>query len=206
MLFNTLEFWVFFAFVLGVYSLLERRGQNLFLLAASYFFYACWDWRFLGLLLLSSTTDWFLGAAISRARGTPRAKRWVALSVLINLLFLGYFKYCNFLVGSFNRLLESAGLDPLLFHLNVVLPVGISFYTFQSISYIVDVYRGEVEAARDPVDFALFVAFFPHMVAGPIMPSRALLPQIRMLLPNRSRCTRQVDNRNWVSATPINNE
>lgn len=179
MLFNTLQFWVFFAFVLAVYSLLERRGQNLFLLGASYFFYACWDWRFLGLLLLSSTTDWFLGAAIARVRGTPLAKRWVALSVAINLLFLGYFKYCNFLVGSFNRLLESLGLDPLRFHLEVVLPVGISFYTFQSISYIVDVYRGEVEAARDPVDFALFVAFFPHMVAGPIMPSRALLPQMQ---------------------------
>ena len=179
MLFNTIEFWVFFVVVLAVYPFLGRRGQNLFLLAASYFFYGCWDWRFLGLLLLSSTTDWFLGAAIARTRGTPAAKRWVAVSVVINLLFLGFFKYCNFLVDSAAAVLESLGLEPLRFHLEVVLPVGISFYTFQSISYIVDVYRGEVEAARDPVDFALFVAFFPHMVAGPIMPSNVLLPQMQ---------------------------
>jgi len=179
MLFNTIEFWVFFAFVLALYPLLRRRGQNLFLLLASYFFYACWDWRFLGLLLLSSTTDWFLGAAIARSRGTAKAKRWVALSVGLNLVFLGTFKYCNFMVEAASALLASLGLDPLRFHLEVVLPVGISFYTFQSISYIVDVYRGEVEAAADPVDFALFVAFFPHMVAGPIMPSNALLPQMQ---------------------------
>jgi len=178
MLFNTIEFWVFFVFVLGLYPFLKRRGQNLFLLLASYFFYGCWDWRFLGLLLLSSTTDWFLGAAIARSRGTSRARLWVALSVVLNLVFLGYFKYSNFLVDSASALLLGLGLEPLRFHLEVVLPVGISFYTFQSISYIVDVYRGEVEAASDPVDFALFVAFFPHMVAGPIMPSNALLPQM----------------------------
>jgi alginate O-acetyltransferase complex protein AlgI len=179
MLFNTLEFWVFFAFVLSAYALLRRRAQNLLLLAASYFFYACWNWRFLGLLLLSSTTDWILGGAIGRCRGTPRARRLVGLSVAINLVFLGFFKYFNFFVASANDLLASLGLDPLRLHLDVVLPVGISFYTFQSISYIVDVYRDEVEPARDPIDFALFVAFFPHMVAGPIMHSSALLPQMQ---------------------------
>jgi alginate O-acetyltransferase complex protein AlgI len=179
MLFNTLQFWVFFAVVLAVYALFRRRGQNLLLLLASYFFYACWDWRFLGLLLLSSTTDWFLGNAIARSRRTPRAKRWVATSVAINLLFLSYFKYFNFFVASADTFLAALGLPPILFHLDVVLPVGISFYTFQSISYIVDVYRGEIEPARDPIDFALFVAFFPHMVAGPIMHSSALLPQMQ---------------------------
>jgi alginate O-acetyltransferase complex protein AlgI len=179
MLFNTLQFWVFFAFVLAVYPLLRRRGQNFFLLAASYFFYGCWNWRFLGLLLLSSTTDWFLGAAIGRCRGTRRAKRLVGVSVAINLVFLGCFKYFNFFVSSANALLGSVGLEPLGLHLDVVLPVGISFYTFQSISYIVDIYRGEIEPARDPVEFALFVAFFPHMVAGPIMHSSALLPQMQ---------------------------
>ena len=179
MLFNTLQFWIFFAFVLCVYALLRRRGQNLFLLVGSYFFYACWDWRFLSLLLLSSTTDWLLANAIARSRGTPKAKRWVAMSVLINLLFLGFFKYFNFFVDSADVLLATLGLDAITFHLNVVLPVGISFYTFQSISYIVDVYRSEIEPARDPVEFALFVAFFPHMVAGPIMHSSALLPQMQ---------------------------
>ena len=179
MLFNTLEFWVFFAFVLTVYALLRRRAQNLFLLVASYFFYGCWNWRFLGLLLLSSTTDWFLSTAIGRSRGTARATRWVAVSVAINLVFLGCFKYFNFFIASANDLLVALNLDSLRLHLDVVLPVGISFYTFQSISYIVDVYRGEVEPARDPVEFALFVAFFPHMVAGPIMHSSALLPQMQ---------------------------
>jgi alginate O-acetyltransferase complex protein AlgI len=179
MLFNTLQFWVFFAFVLCVYALLRRKAQNFFLLAASYFFYACWDWRFLGLLLLSSTTDWFLGNAIARSRGTPKAKRWVAVSVALNLLFLGFFKYFNFFVASANALLTRLGLGAIPFHLDVILPVGISFYTFQSISYVVDVYRGEIEPARDPGDFALFVAFFPHMVAGPIMHSSVLLPQMQ---------------------------
>jgi alginate O-acetyltransferase complex protein AlgI len=179
MLFNTLEFWVFFGFVLAGYAVLRRRPQNLLLLAASYFFYACWDWRFLGLLLLSTTADWLLAAAIARSRGTSRAKRLVAVSVSINLLFLGFFKYANFFLASADDLLASLGLAAVPFHLDVVLPVGISFYTFQSISYIVDVYRGEIEPARDPVDFALFVAFFPHMVAGPIMHSSALLPQMQ---------------------------
>ena len=179
MLFNTLQFWVFFVFVLCVYAFLPRRPQNLFLLAASYFFYACWNWRFLGLLLLSSTTDWFLGNAIARSRGTPKAKRWVGASVLINLTFLGCFKYFNFFVDAASSLLTTLRLEPITFRLDVILPVGISFYTFQSISYIVDVYRGEIEPAEDPVDFALFVAFFPHMVAGPIMHSNALLPQMQ---------------------------
>jgi D-alanyl-lipoteichoic acid acyltransferase DltB (MBOAT superfamily) len=179
MLFNTLQFWVFFAFVLCVYVLLRRRAQNAFLLVSSYFFYACWNWRFVSLLLISSTTDWFLGNAIWRSRGTPKAKLWVGTSVFINLLFLGTFKYFNFFVTSADALLQTLGLGLVSFHLDVVLPVGISFYTFQSISYIVDVYRGEIEPARDPLDFALFVAFFPHMVAGPIMHSSALLPQMQ---------------------------
>ncbi len=187
MLFNTFHFWVFFAFVLGVYSLLDRKPQNLFLLAASYFFYACWDWRFVGLLLLTSTTDFFLGNAVFRGRAGGKGKKWVATSVAINLVFLGFFKYANFFVDSADRLLTALGLPAVSFHLDVILPVGISFYTFQSISYIVDVYRGEIEPAKDPLDFFLFVAFFPHMVAGPIMHSSALLPQMQN--PRRMRWT-----------------
>jgi alginate O-acetyltransferase complex protein AlgI len=179
MLFNTLDFWLFFVVVLALYLVLPRRAQNLLLLLASYLFYACWDWRFVGLLLLSTSIDWTLGNAIARERTPKGAKRWVAMSVTVNLLFLGFFKYCNFFLASANALLTRLGAAPTDFRLDVVLPVGISFYTFQSISYIVDVYRKEVEPARDPVDFALFVAFFPHMVAGPIMHSSALLPQMQ---------------------------
>jgi alginate O-acetyltransferase complex protein AlgI len=179
MLFNTLQFWLFFAVVLAAYVALPRRPQNVLLLAASYFFYACWDWRFLGLLLLSTSVDWSLGNLIAREPTQQGAKRWVATSVTVNLLFLGFFKYFNFFVDSASTLLARLGASPLDFQLRIVLPVGISFYTFQSISYIVDVYRGEVEPARDPLDFALFVAFFPHMVAGPIMHSRDLLPQMQ---------------------------
>jgi alginate O-acetyltransferase complex protein AlgI len=179
MLFNTLDFWLFFVVVLALYLVLPRRAQNLLLLLASYLFYACWDWRFVGLLLLSTSIDWTLGNAIAREKTPTGAKRWVAMSVTVNLLFLGFFKYCNFFLASANALLTRLGAAPTDFRLDVVLPVGISFYTFQSISYIVDVYRKEVEPARDPVDFALFVAFFPHMVAGPIMHSSALLPQMQ---------------------------
>ena len=179
MLFNTLDFWIFFAAILPAYLVLPRRGQNVLLLLGSYFFYACWDWRFLGLLLLSTSTDWLLGNAISRETTSRGARKWVATSVTVNLVFLGFFKYFNFFVDSAAALLARLGFEASFFHLHIVLPVGISFYTFQSISYIVDVYRKEVEPARDPSDFALFVAFFPHMVAGPIMHSRDLLPQMQ---------------------------
>src|SRR5688572_7705001 len=180
MLFNTLGFWLFFAVVLAVYlALRERRRQNVFLLLASYFFYACWDWRFVSLLLVSTTADWTLGNLIARETTPAGKKRWVATSVFLNLTFLGFFKYFDFIVDQAAAVLGLFGVTGLDWHLRIVLPVGISFYTFQSISYIVDVYRGDIEPARDPVDFALFVAFFPHMVAGPIMPSRDLLPQMQ---------------------------
>jgi D-alanyl-lipoteichoic acid acyltransferase DltB (MBOAT superfamily) len=179
MLFNSIIFPPFLAIVLGLYAVLKHRSQNVMLLLASYFFYACWDWRFLGLLLISTTTDWTLANLISRQPDRRIAKRYVALSVAINLLFLGFFKYFNFFVDSFNALMTAVGVHGIDAHLRVILPVGISFYTFQSISYIVDVYRGDVQPARNLIDFALFVAFFPHMVAGPIMHSRDLLPQMQ---------------------------
>jgi alginate O-acetyltransferase complex protein AlgI len=179
MLFNSLIFPPFLAVVLGLYAVLRHRGQNVMLLLASYFFYACWDWRFLGLLLISTTTDWTLANLISRQRNHRIAKWYVGASVTINLVFLGFFKYFNFFVDSLSALMGTFGLGGIDLHLRVILPVGISFYTFQSISYIVDVYRGDVEPAKNPIDFALFVAFFPHMVAGPIMHSRDLLPQMQ---------------------------
>lgn len=179
MLFNSWGFPPFFLLVLLLYYRSTHRAQNIILLLASYFFYACWDWRFLGLLLLSTSVDWTLANLIKREPTRNGAKRWVAASVIVNLCFLGFFKYFNFFVASLDTLLQAAGLSSFGRHLEVLLPVGISFYTFQSISYIIDVYRGEVEPAKNPIDFALFVAFFPHMVAGPIMHSRDLLPQMQ---------------------------
>jgi len=179
MLFNSWIFPPFLLVVLVLYRILPHRGQNIMLLLASYFFYACWDWRFLGLLLASTSCDWLLARAISREPTRASAKRWVACSVGLNLAFLGIFKYFNFFIDSAHILLSALGPSTWDLHLRVILPVGISFYTFQSISYIVDVYRGEIEPARNPVDFAVFVAFFPHMVAGPIMHSRDLLPQFQ---------------------------
>ena len=178
MLFNTLDFWLFFAVVYGVYRLLGTRGQNLWLLGMSYVFYGFWDYRFVFLLALSTSVDWLLARRISREPSRTGAKKWVAVSVTVNLLFLGAFKYFNFFVGSFAALLEALGLRAHLPVIEILLPVGISFYTFQSMSYIVDVYRGDVEPSASLVEFALFVAFFPHMVAGPIMKAKVLLPQM----------------------------
>ena len=178
MLFNTLDFWLFFAVVYGVYRLLGTRGQNLWLLGMSYVFYGFWDYRFVFLLALSTSVDWLLARRISREPSRTGAKKWVAASVTVNLLFLGAFKYFNFFVGSFAALLEALGLRAHLPVIEILLPVGISFYTFQSMSYIVDVYRGDVEPSASLVEFALFVAFFPHMVAGPIMKAKVLLPQM----------------------------
>lgn len=179
MLFNSFLFPPFLVIVLTLYYCLRHSNQNKMLLLASYFFYACWDWRFLGLLFISTSTDWTLANLIRRQPNREIAKRYVAASVVINLLFLGFFKYFNFFVDSLSALFNVFGWAGVNVHLQVILPVGISFYTFQSISYIVDVYRGDVEPAKNPFDFALFVAYFPHMVAGPIMHSRDLLPQIQ---------------------------
>ena len=187
MLFNS---WVFLPFLIAVLilnKLLPHRAQNLMLLGASYFFYACWDWRFLSLLLTSTTCDWLLARAISREPSRLGARRWVVCSVVVNLVFLGFFKYFNFFIESATTVVEALGFPGWHVGLSIILPVGISFYTFQSISYIVDVYRGEIEPAKNPIDFALFVAFFPHMVAGPIMPSRGLLPQLQ----HERRATRE---------------
>jgi alginate O-acetyltransferase complex protein AlgI len=178
MLFNTLEFWLFFSVVYGVYLTLDLRGQNIWLLAASYVFYSFWDYRFVFLIVLSTSADWLLARRIARERMKERARKWVAMSVALNLAFLGVFKYFNFFAESLGALLETVGWRANIPTLEILRPVGISFYTFQSMSYIVDVYRRDVEPSANIVDFALFVAFIPHMVAGPIMRASVLLPQV----------------------------
>lgn len=179
MLFNSLQFFIFFAIVFALYLALPHRWQNRMLLLASYLFYGAWDWRFLLLLILSTTVDFYFALALGPSR-TPKARRfWVVASVVVNLTFLGFFKYYNFFIDSLAALLHTAGWDVSMPALRIVLPVGISFYTFQAMSYMIDVYRGILPPARRWSDYALFVAFFPHMVAGPIMRPTSLLPQVQ---------------------------
>lgn len=183
MLFNSLQYFLFFAIVLGTVALLQKRvrARNLFLLGASWLFYAAWDWRFLFLLIGTSTTDFLLARRIdSLPLDQPRARKsMVAISVTINLAFLGFFKYFNFFADSLHTLLTSFGIQSSIHVLQIVLPVGISFYVFQSISYVIDVYRRHLPAERDFINYAAFVAFFPQLVAGPIERATHLLPQIK---------------------------
>lgn len=178
MRFDSLEFWAFLAIVLAVAPWLPRRPQNGFLLLCSYLFYAAWDWRFLGLLVFSTLVDWGLGLALARASGGRTRRALLALSLAVNLGVLGFFKYAGFFADSLCALAAGAGLALPPFALEVVLPVGVSFYTFQSLSYTIDVYRGHLPATRSLLDFALFVAFFPQLVAGPIERAGRLLPQV----------------------------
>jgi D-alanyl-lipoteichoic acid acyltransferase DltB (MBOAT superfamily) len=178
MLFNTFHFAYFFAILFPIYWVLPHRPQNYLLLAASYYFYACWDARFLALLVLSTVMDYGCGLAVARIEEPRKRKLFVALSMALNLGMLGYFKYFNFFAESLHAALARAGVNVALGHLEVVLPIGISFYTFQSMSYVIDVYRRDIPPTRNLVEFAAFVSFFPHLVAGPIMRPTTLLPQV----------------------------
>jgi alginate O-acetyltransferase complex protein AlgI len=178
LLFNSIEFALFLPIVLGVYWLLGFRAQNVFLLVASYVFYAAWDWRFLSLLVFQSLVDYFAGLTIGRSDDERLRKRVLMAAIGINLSVLAVFKYYGFFVDSAHRMLQWFGLDfnpPLL---EVLLPIGISFYTFQSITYSFDVYRRRLGPTRSLINYAVFVAYFPHMVAGPIQRANHLLPQI----------------------------
>ncbi|HWJ56286.1 MAG TPA: MBOAT family protein, partial [Vicinamibacterales bacterium] len=180
MVFNSLHFVVFFAIVYAVYRLLQHRAQNLWLLAASYYFYAAWDWRFTGLLAASTLVSYWAGAALGRpgvraSRAASLRVLWAALGFL--LAVLGFFKYAGFFVASAARALSTIGFDVGDPVLAIVLPLGISFYTFMAMAYVVDVYRGDMAPVSSLVDYALFVAYFPHLVAGPILRAPALMPQ-----------------------------
>lgn len=183
--FTQLEFLVFLVVLLPlVWACRRVTARNGLLLVASYYFYAYWDIRFCGLLLLSTAVD---SLAASRIAASDRAvirRSWLALSLTVNLGVLGFFKYFNFFIDSLRPILEAAGLRADT--LEIILPVGISFYTFQTLSYTIDVYRGSIRPARRTLDFALYVAFFPQLVAGPIVRARELLPQLGRC-PNWSR-------------------
>lgn len=178
MVFNTLEFVAFFIVFYALYRLLPHRPQNWLLLAASYYFYAAWDWRFLGLLIASTVADYSVALYLSRLQDETHRRRVLWISIAFNLGVLGFFKYYGFFADNLQALLTSLGLGISLPTLHVILPIGISFYTFMTMSYVIDVYRRDIEPTRNLLHFAVFVAFFPHLVAGPILRAASLLPQI----------------------------
>ena len=177
MIFNSGAFFVFIVVVLALVWLGPRRGQNGVLLIASYVFYGWWDWRFLSLLAVSTVSDYLIGRAMETATENGR-RRLLGVSLVVNLGLLGIFKYFNFFVDSAVETLATIGLSPSTPVLRVVLPVGISFYTFQTLSYSFDVYRRRIAPCTSLIDFATFVAYFPQLVAGPVERAHRLLPQI----------------------------
>jgi len=181
MQFHSLTYAVFYLVVVVLYWTVARRPllvQNVLVLGASYLFYGWWDWRFLFLILGSSLVDYFVAMGLSRDDASEgRRKALLATSLVVNLGALGFFKYFNFFIESASMALEGLGLPLQLGTLNIILPVGISFYTFQTISYTVEVYRGQIKPTRDPIAFLAFVSFFPQLVAGPIERAEDLLPQ-----------------------------
>ena len=178
MVFNSLHFAWFFIVVYALYRVMPHRAQNWLLLVASYYFYAAWDYRFLALLAASTIVDYTCGRVLGAMTDQPRRRIVMWLSIGFNLAMLGFFKYFNFFADNLAALFAAAGWQADFVTLRVLLPIGISFYTFVTMSYVIDVYRREIEPTRNLVDFAVFVAYFPHLVAGPILRATALLPQI----------------------------
>ena len=174
MLFNSFQYWIFFVIVAVLFYSVPFRIGKLVLLLASYVFYMWWDPRFIVLILTSTVVDYFLGIWLEGTSG-PRKKVLLAVSLVVNLGLLGFFKYYDFFAGSLAALLHIPKSSVVL---QVVLPVGISFYTFASLSYTFDVYWGKMKAVRNPIDYAFFIAFFPHLIAGPIIRARQFISQI----------------------------
>jgi D-alanyl-lipoteichoic acid acyltransferase DltB (MBOAT superfamily) len=180
-IFNSINFALFLPIVFILYWHLTNslKGQNRLLLIASYFFYDCWDWRFLFLLMYSTLLDYYTGLKISSSKRKEIRKFWLWLSIIVNLGFLGFFKYYNFFAESFSTSATLLGWHVSPWVLQVVLPIGISFYTFHGLSYVIDVYRERIYAERNFVEYAVFVSFFPLLVAGPIERATHLLPQVK---------------------------
>ncbi|MDN3676896.1 MBOAT family O-acyltransferase [Flavobacterium paronense] len=182
MLFNSVNFAIFLPIVFFLYWFATRGNlklQNILLLISSYFFYACWDWRFLFLLIFSTLLDYFTGIKMSDAKNKNSKKFWFWLSISVNLGFLGVFKYYNFFAESFAGAIAKMGLHVNPWTLKVILPVGISFYTFHGLSYVIDIYKDRIKAEKNFIDYSVFVSFFPLLVAGPIERATHLLPQIQ---------------------------
>ncbi len=179
MFFNSIDFAIFLPVAFAIYWLLNRnmKLQNAFIVLASYIFYGWWDWRFLSLIFISTVIDYSIGRQLSKEERPQQRKYLLYTSVLVNLGFLGFFKYYNFFVENFVSAFSFFGADIPSNTLNIILPVGISFYTFQTLSYTIDVYRKKLEPTTDFVSFMAYVSFFPQLVAGPIERATRLLPQ-----------------------------
>ncbi len=180
MLFDSPAYFVFLIPVVLAYWRLNRRHQNIFLLLASYFFYGWWDWRFLALMIGSTTVDFLIAQKIAPSLSDANRKKWFIFSLVLNFSILGTFKYFNFFADSFSATLSAIGIHDIPLPLiRIILPPGISFYTFQEVAYIVDVYKGRLEPAKSFVEYGLFVSLFPHLIAGPIQRPGHLLPQVQ---------------------------
>ena len=182
MFFNSINFAVFLPIVFILYWFVTNKNlkfQNILLLVSSYFFYACWDWRFLFLLIFSTVLDYYTGIKMSDSKNQNSKKFWFWLSISVNLGFLGVFKYYNFFAASFADAIANFGLQVNPWTLKVILPVGISFYTFHGLSYVIDIYKDRIKAEKNFIDYSVFVSFFPLLVAGPIERATHLLPQIQ---------------------------
>ena len=181
MLYNSIDLAIFLPNVLILYWFVTKENlklQNILLLVSSYFFYACWDWRFMFLLIFSTILDYFTGIKIHEATNRRNKLFWLWLSICVNLGFLGVFKYYNFFATSFADGLQLLGFKSNLGSIQVILPVGISFYTFHGLSYVIDLYKNKIKPERNFVNYSVFVSFFPLLVAGPIERATHLLPQI----------------------------
>lgn len=181
MVFNSVTFLIFFIAFYFIYWFLNNKSsiqkRNVFVLLASYFFYGYWDWRFLSLIFISSLVDYVLGLKISQAYNLFSKKLYLAGSIATNMGILGFFKYFNFFIESFEQLFSLFSVPVQMSTLQIILPVGVSFYSFQTLSYTIDIYRGKLEPTHDIVKFFAFVSFFPQLVAGPIERARNLLEQ-----------------------------
>ena len=183
MIFNSISFAIFLPIIFVLYWAMSNRKlvyQNVLLLAASYVFYGFWDTRFLILIFISSLSDYLIGLQLSKAEKDTLRKRWLALSLFINLGILFSFKYFNFFIDSFINLSQSFDFQANINTLKIILPVGISFYTFQTLSYTIDIYKQKIKPTRNVIDFFTFVSFFPQLVAGPIERAAQLLPQFQI--------------------------
>ena len=182
MLFNSIDFAIFLPVVFIIYWFVVNKNlalQNLMILIASYVFYGWWDWRFLSLIFISSITDYAIGIGLDKSKSEKKRKLLLSISLLINIGLLGFFKYFNFFIDSFIDLFSTFGFSINARSLSIILPVGISFYTFQTLSYTIDIYRSKIKPTKDIIAFFAFVSFFPQLVAGPIERAANLLPQFK---------------------------
>ncbi|NPD46722.1 MBOAT family protein [Lentimicrobium sp. S6] len=188
MLFNSFIFFIFLGIVLPIYYMLPKSWRNPLLLFASYVFYGYWDYRFTSLLAISTIIDFTVGQKLFKSKEPKTRKNWLMVSLFANLGILAVFKYYGFFISSFEPLAAIFGGKLDYLHLNIILPVGISFYTFQTMSYTIDIYRNRLQPTNNFIDFAVFVSFFPQLVAGPIERASNLLPQIaKRPMPSRDQ-------------------